>query len=38
MLLRIVLSSDLSVKKFLIKSRNFLRVGDFYKEAKGNFQ
>ncbi len=38
MLLRTVLSFDLCVKKFLVKSRTFLRVGDFYKEAKSNFQ
>ncbi len=38
MLLRIVLSFDLSVKKFLLKSRTFLRVGDFYKDAKSSFQ
>ncbi len=38
MLLRIVLSFDLSVKKFLVKSRTFLRVGEFYEEAKSNFQ
>ncbi len=38
MLIRIVLSYDLGVKKILAKSRTFLRVGDFYKEAKSNFQ
>ncbi len=38
MLLRIVLSFDLIVKKLLVKSRTFLRVGEFYEEAKSNFQ
>ncbi len=37
MLLRIVLSFDLSVKKYLVNSRTFLSVEDFYKEAKSNF-
>ncbi len=36
MLIRKVLSFDLSVKNIL--SKTFLRVGNFYKEAKSNFQ